>query len=44
MAVDLAVFGNNERSIGIDHLRWAWANYFVSLDSDAKTGSYRALA
>ncbi len=44
MAVDLAVYANDERHIGIDHLRWAWANYFVSLDERAKTGSYRALA
>ena len=43
MAVDRALFCENERSICIDDLRWAWANYFVSLGDNAKTGSYRAL-
>ena len=43
MAVDRALFCENERSICIDDLRWAWVNYFVSLGDNAKTGSYRAL-
>jgi len=43
MAVDRSLFGENERNIGIDDLRWAWANYFVSLESISTTGSYRAL-
>ena len=44
MAVDRALFNEKERSICIDHLRWAWANYFVSLADTSKTGSFRALA
>lgn len=32
MAVDHAVYTHNERFIDIDNLRWAWRNYFVSLD------------
>ena len=43
MAVDRALFDENERSICVDNLRWAWANYFVSLDAHSKTGSYPAL-
>ena len=43
MAVDRALFDENERSICVDNLRWAWANYFVSLGDHSQTGSYRAL-
>lgn len=43
MAVDRSLFGNNDRILCIDDLRWAWANYFVSLESISSTGSYRAL-
>jgi hypothetical protein len=43
MAVDRALFNENERSICVDNLAWAWANYFVSLDDHSRTGSYRAL-
>ena len=43
MAVDRSLFADNERSICIDHLRWAWENYFVSLGDHAATGNYRAL-
>ena len=43
MAVDRALFDENERSICVDNLRWAWANYFVSLSDHSQTGSYRAL-
>ncbi len=42
MAVDRAIFGESERSICIDSLRWAWANYFVSFGENSKTGNYRA--
>jgi DNA-binding MarR family transcriptional regulator len=34
IAVDYAVYSQNNRNVGIDHLRWAWTNYFVSLDVD----------
>lgn len=43
MAVDRALFDENERSICVDNLAWAWANYFVPLDDHSKTGSYPAL-
>jgi DNA-binding MarR family transcriptional regulator len=43
MAVDRALFSDSERSLCVDHLRWAWTNYFVSLGDKSKTGSYRAL-
>jgi predicted ATPase with chaperone activity len=43
MAVDRALFDENERSICVDNLAWAWANYFVSLDDHSRTGSYPAL-
>ena len=32
MAVDHAVYEDNARSVSVDHLRWAWDNYFVSVD------------
>ncbi len=32
MAVDHAVYEENSRDVSIDHLRWAWDNYFVSVD------------
>jgi predicted ATPase with chaperone activity len=31
MAVDHAIYENNSRNVSIDHLRWAWDNYFVSV-------------
>ncbi len=31
MAVDHALYTENERLIDVDKLRWAWRNYFVSL-------------
>jgi hypothetical protein len=43
MAVDRALFDENERSICVDNLAWAWNNYFVSLSDHSQTGSYRAL-
>ena len=43
MAVDRALFDENERKICVDNLRWAWANYFVSLSDHSQTGSYKAL-
>jgi hypothetical protein len=33
MAVDHTVYTKNERSIDIEAMRWAWRNYFVSLDT-----------
>jgi hypothetical protein len=32
MAVDHAIYEDNSRNVSIDHLRWAWDNYFVSVD------------
>ena len=32
MAVDHAVYTANQRFVDIDNLRWAWRNYFVSLE------------
>jgi predicted ATPase with chaperone activity len=32
MAVDHAVYEDNSRNVRVDHLRWAWDNYFVSVD------------
>lgn len=31
MAVDHAIYEDNSRNVSIDHLRWAWDNYFVSV-------------
>ena len=32
MAVDHAIYETDSRSVSIDHMRWAWDNYFVSVD------------
>ena len=32
MAVDHAQYMENERFVDIDNMRWAWRNYFVSMD------------
>jgi len=32
MAVDHAVYVDNQRFVDVDNLRWAWRNYFVSLE------------
>ncbi len=32
MAVDHAVYEENTRNVSIEHMRWAWENYFVSID------------
>ena len=32
MAVDHAVYENDSHEVGIDHIRWAWDNYFVPVD------------
>jgi len=32
MAVDHAIYEDNSRNVSVDHLRWAWDNYFVSVD------------
>jgi len=36
MAVDHAVYEDNSRNVSIDHLRWAWDNYFVSVNGDSQ--------
>lgn len=36
MAVDHAVYEDSSRNVNIDHLRWAWDNYFVSVDGDTQ--------
>jgi predicted ATPase with chaperone activity len=39
MAVDHAVYEDEPRNVSIDHVRWAWDNYFVSTeDYHRKTG------
>ena len=32
MAVDHAIYEENTRNVSIEHMRWAWENYFVSID------------
>ena len=32
MALDHAIYEQNTREISIDHVRWAWDNYFVPVD------------
>jgi predicted ATPase with chaperone activity len=32
MAVDHAVYENNNRALTVEHLEWAWKNYFVTTD------------
>jgi hypothetical protein len=32
MAVDHAIYEENTRDISIEDIRWAWDNYFVSVD------------
>ena len=36
MAVDHAVYEDEPGTVSIDHLRWAWDNYFVSVDDRAQ--------
>ncbi|MEJ2604703.1 MAG: AAA family ATPase [Gammaproteobacteria bacterium] len=43
MAVDRALYHEKSRAIDVHHMRWAWENYFVSLDSDSTTGTHRML-
>jgi predicted ATPase with chaperone activity len=33
MAVDHSLYTQNERAVNVDGMRWAWHNYFVSLDT-----------
>jgi predicted ATPase with chaperone activity len=37
MAVDHSVYESSSREVTIDHMRWAWDNYFVSVDENAPT-------
>ncbi len=36
MAVDHAIYEDESRRVSIEHLRWAWNNYFVSVDEHAQ--------
>ena len=36
MAVDHAIYEDESRRVSIEHLRWAWNNYFVSVDGHAQ--------
>ena len=36
MAVDFAIYENNTHDVSIDHIRWAWENYFVPVDGHAR--------
>ena len=39
MAVDQNLYAHNVRGVDIESMRWAWSNYFVSLEDDtAKAG------
>ena len=39
MAVDQNLYAHNVRGVDIESIRWAWSNYFVSLEDDtAKAG------
>ena len=42
MAVDHAVYEDNSRNVTIDHLRWAWDNYFVSVDGQSQSTGRQA--
>ncbi len=42
MAVDHAVYEDNTRNVGIDHLRWAWDNYFVSMDEPMQSAGRKS--
>ncbi len=33
LAIDHAVYAESERVVDIDRMRWAWRNYFVSMDN-----------
>lgn len=44
MALDHALYSDNNRRIEASHMQWAWTNYFVSLNDDSPTASYKTLA
>ncbi len=41
MALDHAIYERNSHSVNADHIRWAWENYFVSVDGNAKPAGRR---
>ncbi len=42
MAVDHAIYEENSRNINIDHMQWAWENYFVSVDEHTQLAGRQA--
>jgi len=42
MAVDHAIYEENSRNIDIDHMRWAWENYFVSVGEHSQLAGRQA--
>ena len=43
MAVDQAVYENESRKVSVDHIRWAWDNYFVPVDGHAEASGRNTL-
>jgi predicted ATPase with chaperone activity len=42
MALDHAIYEQNSREVSIDHIRWAWDNYFVPVDGRTEPTGRRA--
>jgi hypothetical protein len=43
MALDHAIYEDNSRDISIEHVRWAWDNYFVPVDGHAESTGRNSL-
>jgi predicted ATPase with chaperone activity len=43
MAVDHAIYENNSHDVSIDHIRWAWENYFVPVDGHTQPAGRTSL-
>jgi hypothetical protein len=42
MALDHAIYENNSHAISVDHVRWAWDNYFVPVDGHVEPAGRRS--
>jgi hypothetical protein len=42
MALDHAIYEQNSHEVSIDHVRWAWDNYFVPVDGRTEPTGRRA--
>jgi len=42
MALDHAIYEQNSREVSVDHVRWAWDNYFVPVDGRTEPTGRRA--